>query len=182
MILVIQSEIKRLDSENNSLARAISKIRNLVLYNIAFYLLLFGGLLFFYLKVDQINMSVFFLYFVKSELYSLRQCTPVHCTGHFFQSTRTTRPCLSGDPAGEREKSTNYVPTWEGSRKKFHRIIAFSRGFHRGPFCDWNITNEVICLVYVFSGFFPTNFPDFPIYLFPCPPFPWNRPPPPLII
>ena len=51
-----------------------------------------------YIQPDQINMSVCFCYFVKSDLSSLRFCTRVNWKSPFSQGTRNTRPCLSGHP------------------------------------------------------------------------------------
>ena len=44
------------------------------------------------------NMAVFFWYFIKSDLSSVRYCTRLHWTSNFFQGTRKTRPCLTGYP------------------------------------------------------------------------------------
>ena len=53
--------------------------------------------LFNYIQCDQLNMAVFFGTF-KNYLSSVRYCTRVHCTSHFLQGTRKTRPCLIGHP------------------------------------------------------------------------------------
>ena len=47
---------------------------------------------------DQLIMTVFFWYLVKSELPSVRYCTCVHWTSHFLQGTIKTRPSLSDHP------------------------------------------------------------------------------------
>ena len=47
------------------------------------------------LQPDQINMTVFFWYLVKSDLSSIRYCT---LTSHFLQGKRKTRSCLNGHP------------------------------------------------------------------------------------
>ena len=41
---------------------------------------------------------VFLVYLVKSDLSSVHVYSSVHWTSHFFQGTRKTLPCLTGNP------------------------------------------------------------------------------------
>ena len=50
---------------------------------------------------DQLNMVMFFWYFVKSDLSSIRCNTHVQWKSHFLQGTRLTRPCLPDHPVGK---------------------------------------------------------------------------------
>ena len=61
-------------------------------------------------------MAVFFLYFVKSDLSSLRYRTRVHWTSHILQGTRKTRPCLTGHPV--------YMICYLDLKKKFMYSIS----------------------------------------------------------
>ena len=47
---------------------------------------------------NQLNMAVFFSYFVKSDLSSVFYFTRVHWTSHLFQGTRKTRQRWIGHP------------------------------------------------------------------------------------
>ena len=47
---------------------------------------------------DQLNMAMFFWYFVKSYLPSVRYCSHIHWISRILQGTRNTRPCLTGHP------------------------------------------------------------------------------------
>ena len=47
---------------------------------------------------DQLHVAVRFWYLVNSDLTSVRYYVRVKWTSLFFQSTRTTRPCLTGHP------------------------------------------------------------------------------------
>ena len=49
-----------------------------------------------FVQLDQINIAVFFLYLVKSDLSSVRYFTRIHWTSHFLQGTIKTLPCLTG--------------------------------------------------------------------------------------
>ena len=62
------------------------------------------------LQDDQLNMTVFFRYLVKSVLFSVRHSTRVHWISHFLQGTRKTRPCLTGHPVryGKTSKLFSY--------------------------------------------------------------------------
>ena len=69
-----------------------------------------GMLILIFIQPDQINMAVFFRYFVKVR-YSL--C--VHWTSYFLQGTRKTRPCLTSHPLRE----FNWIMDWNLSKKCF---------------------------------------------------------------
>ena len=45
----------------------------------------------FLIQGEQLNMALFFWYLVKNYLSSIRYCTSVNWTSHFFQGTRKTR-------------------------------------------------------------------------------------------
>ena len=47
---------------------------------------------------DQLNMTVFFCYLVKSDLSSVRYRTRVHRKSNLLQGTGHTQPCLTGHP------------------------------------------------------------------------------------
>ena len=51
-----------------------------------------------FIQGDQLNMILCFWYLLKSDLYSVHVYSIVHCTSHFLQGTRKTRPCLNGHP------------------------------------------------------------------------------------
>ena len=58
------------------------------------------------------------VFLVKSDLSSVRYCTHVHWTSHFFQGTRKTRLCLIGHPVWDRSsehrnhRGTGWLPAY----------------------------------------------------------------------